>query len=95
MVTETGSYLRLIDFCITQLEAQGPSSTCNENEEEEEDLGERFDAPETHGFLDRDLFSALLELLLLTCKTAPHPIRQLCRILSRMAQIPSEIVQTR
>jgi len=36
---EAGSYLRLIDSCITQLEAQGPSRTCNESEEEEEDGG--------------------------------------------------------
>jgi len=36
VVTEAGSYLRLIDFCITQLKAQGPSRTCNESKEEEE-----------------------------------------------------------
>ena len=35
-----GSYLRLIDFCITQLKAQGPSRTCNESKEEEEDFTE-------------------------------------------------------
>jgi len=29
-----GSYLRLIDSCITQLKAQGPSRTCNESKEE-------------------------------------------------------------
>ena len=28
--------LRLIDSCITQLKAQGPSMTCNESKEEEE-----------------------------------------------------------
>jgi len=33
--TEAGSYLRLIDSCITQLEAQGPSRTCNESKEGE------------------------------------------------------------
>ena len=33
--TEAGSYLRLIDSCITRLKAQGPSRTCNESEEEE------------------------------------------------------------
>ena len=33
------SYLRLIDFCITQLKAQGPSRTCNESKEEEEASG--------------------------------------------------------
>jgi len=33
---EAGSYLRLIDFCITQLKAQGPARTCNESKEEEE-----------------------------------------------------------
>ena len=35
--SETGSYLRLIDSCITQLKAQGPSRTCNESKEEEEE----------------------------------------------------------
>jgi len=35
VVTETGSYLRLIDVCITQLKAQGPSRTCNESKEDE------------------------------------------------------------
>ena len=34
--TEAGSCLRLIDSCITQLKAQGPSRTCNESKEEEE-----------------------------------------------------------
>ena len=32
-----GSYVRLIDSYITQLEAQGPSRTCNESQEEEEE----------------------------------------------------------
>ena len=32
--TEAGSYLRLIDSCITQLKARGPSRTCNESKEE-------------------------------------------------------------
>ena len=31
------SDLRLIDSCITQLKAQGPSRTCNESKEEEEE----------------------------------------------------------
>ena len=30
--------LRLIDSCITQLEAQGPSRNCNESKEEEEKI---------------------------------------------------------
>jgi len=30
------SSLRLVDSCITQLKAQGPSRTCNESKEEEE-----------------------------------------------------------
>ena len=29
--------MRLIDSCITQLKAQGPSRTCNESKEEEEE----------------------------------------------------------
>jgi len=37
--SEAGSYLRLIDSCITQLKAQGPFTTCTESRaEEEEDL---------------------------------------------------------
>ena len=32
--SEEGSYLRLVDFCITQLKAQGPSRTCNDSKEE-------------------------------------------------------------
>ena len=35
---EEGSYLRLIDSCISQLKAQGPSRTCNESKEEEEEV---------------------------------------------------------
>ena len=34
--SEVGSYLRLIDSCITQLKAQGPTRTCNESKEDEE-----------------------------------------------------------
>ena len=34
--SEAGSYLRLIDSCITQLKAQGHSRTCNESKEGEE-----------------------------------------------------------
>ena len=34
--SEAGSCLRLIDVCITQIKAQGPSGTCNESEEEVE-----------------------------------------------------------
>ena len=35
--SKLGSYLRLIDSCITQLKAQGPSRTWNESKEEEEE----------------------------------------------------------
>ena len=34
---EAGSCVRLIDSCITQLKAQGPSRTCNESKEEAEE----------------------------------------------------------
>jgi len=33
-----GSYLRPIDSCVTQLKAQGPSTTCNESKEEEDEV---------------------------------------------------------
>ena len=35
---EAGSYVRLIDACMTQLKAQGPSRTCNESKDEEEEF---------------------------------------------------------
>ena len=35
--SEAGSYLRLIDSCITRRKAQGPFRTCNESKEEEEE----------------------------------------------------------
>jgi len=38
VVTEAGSYSRLIDSCITQLKAQGPFRTCNESKDEEEEV---------------------------------------------------------
>ena len=36
-VMSAGSCLRLIDSCMTPLTAQGPSMTCNESKEEEEE----------------------------------------------------------
>ena len=38
-VPEVSWCLRLIDSCITQLKAQGPSRTCSESNEEEEEEG--------------------------------------------------------
>ena len=35
--TEAGSYWRLIDSCITQRKAQGPSRTCNKGKEDKEE----------------------------------------------------------
>ena len=39
--SKAGSYLRLIDSCITRLKAQGPGRTCydRKGEEEEEEEG--------------------------------------------------------
>ena len=50
--SEAGSYLRLIDSCITQRKARGPSRTCNESKEEEEkprgpSVSPRVDGPAT------------------------------------------------
>ena len=39
VVTEAGSYLRLINVCITQLKDQGPSRTCNESNKQQEAPG--------------------------------------------------------
>ena len=43
--TEAGSYLRLIDSCITQFKAQGPARTCNESKEEDEEEEENVEYP--------------------------------------------------
>ena len=37
--SEAGSYVRLVDSCITQLKARGPSRSCNESKEEKEKTG--------------------------------------------------------
>ena len=46
-----GSYLRLIDSCITQLKAQGPARTCNESKEEEDGQPARGAWPDAASFL--------------------------------------------
>ena len=38
---EAGSYLRLTDSCFTQIKAPGPSRTCNESQNEEEEFRPR------------------------------------------------------
>ena len=54
---EVGSYVRLIDSCITQLKAQEPSRTCESNEAEEGESGYGMDGP-TSG-IDRGYARAL------------------------------------
>ena len=50
---KAGSYLRLIDSCITHLDAQGPSRTCSESKEEEEvEYRSLSLAGMTHGVLE-------------------------------------------
>jgi len=59
VVAEAGSCLRLIDSCITQLKAQGPSRTCNESKEEEKssrDLDEDVVVLELEGEADVQLY---------------------------------------
>ena len=79
--SEAGSYLRLVDFCITQLQAQGPSRTCNESkeEEEEEEEEERGTGKGAHRYVWRRI--VLFELVLpppthvFTCMTIwPQPM---------------------
>ena len=65
--TEAGSYLRLIDSCITQLKAQGPSRTCTESQEEEEEGPARVEQP------SRGAAPFLLRLLLLGQPSTLHP----------------------
>ena len=64
--TETGSYFRLIDSCITQLKAQGPSRTCNESKEEEEEasLGADWLAYSLTDSLTDEFTHALTHLLI-------------------------------
>jgi len=58
--TEAGSYLRLIDSCITQLKAQGPSRTCNECKEEEEEASTVAECSDSHPGLRRCVFDSPL-----------------------------------
>ena len=44
---EAGSYLRLIDSCITQCKAQGPSRTCNKGTEEKKGRMNRVEGQQT------------------------------------------------
>ena len=46
--TDAGSYLRLIDACITQRKAQGPYRTCNESKEQEEEEEEEEVSAQSH-----------------------------------------------
>jgi len=62
--SEAGSYLRLIDSCITQLKAQRPSRTCNESKEEEEE-------EDTDLIKDRDILRVLLAAARVTGVTLP------------------------
>jgi len=52
--SEAGSYLRLIDSCITLLKAQGPSRACNESKEEEEEDAGRCSWEESRGQRSHD-----------------------------------------
>jgi hypothetical protein len=62
VVAEAGSYLRLIDSCVTQLKAQGPSRTCNESkEEEDDDVGH----PESSPYLILIFFHLISTILLI------------------------------
>ena len=47
--SETGSYLRHIDSCITQLKVQGPSATWHESKEDEEEGSKNFVYAGTRG----------------------------------------------
>ena len=43
--------MRLIDSCITQIEAEGPSRTCNERKEEKEKIWPRAPMPPKSPFI--------------------------------------------
>ena len=62
--------LRLIDSCITQLKAQGPSRTCDESKEEEEEWG---DTPWMCGRVGTDLGGVVvLALRAVLALAGPH-----------------------
>ena len=65
---EAGSYLRLIDSCITQLKAQRPSRTCTESKEEEEEVARvvpcelcRFRSPQFETQRNTNLGASLMK----------------------------------
>ena len=68
--SEAGSYLRLIDSCITQLKAQGPSRTCAESKEEEEESQlPRYRLPEALRGIDKGLRRYLVLFAILCMQT--------------------------
>ena len=46
---EAGSHLKLIDSCITQLKAEGPSRTWTESKEEETEEESEEESPPSEG----------------------------------------------
>ena len=61
--TEAGSYLRLKDSCITQIQAQGPSRACNESKEEEDDLEDVGGADDVNGVDDAGYSRVAVQLV--------------------------------
>ena len=68
----TVAYLRLIDSCITQLKAQGPSRTCDESKEEEEDNDDSVLECGRSGGVDYSEFEEAFSELFLG-KSKAHP----------------------
>ena len=62
--SKSGSYLRLIDSCITQLKAHGPFKTCDESKEEEAAIRfEKAATPKIQKLLSLVLYLVPLHLL--------------------------------
>ena len=63
--------MRLIDSCITQLKAQGPSRTCNEiKEEEEEGTWVLESGEDVDGAVDEDRVRSRIRVLRRTLRWA-------------------------
>jgi len=72
VVTEAGSYLRRIDLCVTQLKAQGPSRTCNESKEEEEEASAPAETRHAESVILREEHD---HTLVKDSEQLPHPRR--------------------
>ena len=62
--SEAGSYLRRIDSCIIEVKTQGPSRTCNESKEDEQNKKSYLTESVHKVVLQKSIFAQIRRLIL-------------------------------